>query len=195
MTAAHTDNKATHRVPKHRWAWRLGRAVGARRWPTRLAVGVMAWIALGAVTAALAPGTVEAGAIGAWLSAGVGLVATTLIAHGCHRRHGILAALVAAVAMLGVTAAVVVLVDWSAVVNIVTLVAILGAAFGLVVYVLPFFIGDDRVDRLFRSGMRRSGDDHHGDDYYNEDGYRNGPQGWGWYVNDMKYGDDGVKTD
>lgn len=181
MNAAHTDNKATRRMPKHRWAWRLGRAVGARRWPTRLAVGVMAWIALGAVMAAVAPGSVEAGAIGAWLGAGVGLVATALIAHGCYRRRGVLATLVAATIALAATAVLVALVDWSAVVNIVTLVAILGAAFGLVVYVLPFFIGDDRVDRLFRSGMRRSGDDNHG-----EYGDWNGPDGPGWYVDGVK---------
>lgn len=176
------NQTAQHAAPKYRWAWRLGAAVSARHWPKRLAVGVASWAALGVITAWLDPratGLVSMlGGVGAWLSAGVGLMATALVTHGSYRRHGVLAAAAAGLAMLAVTGAAAVLVDWSIVADILTLTTIVISAFVLFVYVLPCIIGDRRTDNLVRSSVRRSGDDYYGD-YYDKDGYRIYPHGLG----------------
>src|SRR5690625_3741172 len=113
------NQTAQHAAPEHRWAWRLGAAVGAQRWPKRLAVGVAAWIVLGVTTAWLDPwaaGLVSLlGGVGAWLSAGVGLIVTALVTHGSYRRYGVLAAVAVTILSLAATATLAFLVDWSAV--------------------------------------------------------------------------------
>src|SRR5699024_8449136 len=153
-----------HAAPEHRWAWRLGGAVGARRWPKRLAVGVAAWIALGVTTAWLDPwatGLVSLlGGVGTWLSVGVGLMATALVTHGSYRRHGVLAALAAAAAMLAVTGAAAVWVDWSAV----------GQAAGMafVFAIVSVSLMYKALSRDFRPSRRRDDDV----DCYEIDGYR-----------------------
>lgn len=172
------NQTAPHAAPKHRWAWRLGAAVGARRWPKRLAVGVAAWIVLGVTTAWLDPWTTGLvsllGGVGAWLSVGVGLMVTALVAHGSYRRHGVLAALATAAVTLAVTGAVAVLVDWSAV----------GQAAGMafVFVIVSVSVMYKVLSRDFRPSRRRDDDVN----YYGLDGYRHGSSGWGYYVDDMK---------
>src|SRR5699024_9821860 len=105
------------------------------------------------------------GGVGAWLSAGVGLMITALVTHGSYRRHGVLAALAVVILGLASTAALAFLVDWTAVTQV--------AGTALIGVVVMYGVLTGRI--------RASVSQHDETDDDNDICYRNGCDGPGWY--------------
>lgn len=110
----------------------------ATAWKQRLGTGVVAWVALGVVTAFLDPrihgsGLISlCGGFGAWIATGAGLAAAYTIAHAVYRSRGRTAGLLAGALGLAVIVTAVAVTDWHVVTSgIMTLVC---GAIGLALF-------------------------------------------------------------